>query len=509
MSTDVVWHTGTGKAIQEAIRMLTDNVLLEIFDHYRKNHNHHCRFHVWKWHILVQVCQKWRHIIFSSPRRLHLGIRCTAGTPVRKLLDTWPAIPIVMDYYYYCLGSVVRPNDEDNVIAVLEHPDRVCRIGIHLTRLQLGKISAVMQEPFPVLTHLSISTRDGNAPVVPGGFLGGSAPCLQEIELCGVPFPALPTLLLSASNLVVLQLENIPLAGYISPEVMVAHLAVLPRLKILQIELQSVISRPDQILLPPETRTFLPALRRLSLKGVCGYLEDFVARIDAPQLDTISIEYSDQAADFGVHQLSGFINHSEYLRDILSSHCEIIVNHDSDEPGIYFYIAGATSDEADDGKRSDPDTGITVGISCEGVYRRILHLTHVLSWISPVSDMVHLSINSSTFIALEHLYEPWLQLLRLFSSVQTLFVSEKIAGLISTTLENMAEVTPVAEVCEVLPALELLFLETRPPSSVDRFIAVRWDSDHPVTIVVTKTEFERRLKLYPWKKRQSSIVPVT
>jgi hypothetical protein len=54
---------------------------------------------VWKWHTLVHVCQRWRQIVFASPRRLNLQILCTHGTPVRKNLGIWPAFPIAIDYY--------------------------------------------------------------------------------------------------------------------------------------------------------------------------------------------------------------------------------------------------------------------------------------------------------------------------------------------------------------------------------------------------------------------------
>ncbi|KAH9968522.1 hypothetical protein BGW80DRAFT_1337992, partial [Lactifluus volemus] len=36
----------------------------------------------WKWHRLVHVCRRWRHIIFDSPRSLDLQLFCTYGTPV-------------------------------------------------------------------------------------------------------------------------------------------------------------------------------------------------------------------------------------------------------------------------------------------------------------------------------------------------------------------------------------------------------------------------------------------
>ena len=126
---------------------------------------------------LVHVCQNWRQLVFASRHRLNLHFLCTHRTPVRKNLGIWPALPIVIDYHYS--GSGITPNDEDNVICALEHPDHVCYVRLDMTGSQLGKMATVMQEPFPVLTpRLFIGSDDIDAPVLPGTFLGGSAPCL-------------------------------------------------------------------------------------------------------------------------------------------------------------------------------------------------------------------------------------------------------------------------------------------------------------------------------------------
>src|SRR6266702_4270000 len=275
-----------------------------------------------------------------------------------------------------------------------------------------------MQGSFPVLTCLSISSKDGNVPVIPGGLLGRSAPCLQEIELNRVPFPALPTLLLSASDLVELKLHEIPPTGYISPEAMVAGLAALPRLEILHIGFKWAYSRPDRMLLPPVTRTVLPTLNYLFLSGVCGYLEDFTARIDAPQLDAIVIFYSDQVVDFGVPQLSEFINRSDNLKRTLSRDCQVTLDYS----GVDFHIDGGTSDEAECWDHA----GISVCIICEGIDQQILRMTHVLSSISAIlSNVVHFAIDpdsfeSGIFSESEDLDEvEWPQLLHPFSSVHS------------------------------------------------------------------------------------------
>ena len=465
--------------------MLPDNALLEIFDLYRDEYPRPPL--IWKWLLLVHVCRKWRQIVFASPRRLNLQIICRDGTPVRKNLGIWPAIPIVVRYGHY--RRAITPDEEDNAIAALEHSDRVCRVVLHVTGSQLGKIATVMQEPFPVLTHFSISTKDINVPVIPGGFLGGSAPCLQEIELCGVPFPALPTLLVSASDLVELKLRKIPPTGYVPPMAMVARLAALPKLKSFRIEFQLTTPRPDRMHLLPVTRTVLPALTNFVFSGACEYLEDLVARIDAPRLVWLGIHYLNQVVDFEVPQLSRFIDRSENLKRSLSRCCEVTL----DRGGVDFCIGGATSDET---KRWDRGTGISVRIVCQGIDWQISHITHALGWISTiVSDIVHFAIDSQPFKSESEAMDDieWLQLLRPFSSVQTLFVYRQLAGHVSHALEDIAGVM----IIEVLPALTLLYLQDQPMSSVGKFIAARRNSGHPVGIVDSKGEFEQRLWSYP------------
>lgn len=120
-----------------AISILPDNVLLEIFHLCRMHHyNRYRPSPVWKWHLLVHVCQRWRQIVLDSPHRLNLQILCTYRTPVRENLGIWPAFPIVLDLYP--LGHLTS-NDEDNAIAALEHSDRVCSVRLHVTSSQWKK----------------------------------------------------------------------------------------------------------------------------------------------------------------------------------------------------------------------------------------------------------------------------------------------------------------------------------------------------------------------------------
>ena len=163
------------------IDILPEDVLLDIFDNcerdelnYRTNPYSRHRRHG-SWHTLAHVCQRWRQIIFESPRRLGLKIRCTNGTPVGKNLD-----------HFIRYGQSFTPGDENNLFAALEYPDRIFYIAVTTSSNPLlRKIASAMQDSFPVLTGLLLMSVDRhywNTPSLPDGFLGGSAPAqyLQE-----------------------------------------------------------------------------------------------------------------------------------------------------------------------------------------------------------------------------------------------------------------------------------------------------------------------------------------
>src|SRR5712691_7457435 len=79
------------------IDMLPDNVLLEIFDFYKDDaFGSPASSFTWRWNPLTQVCRRWLHVVFGSPRRLGWRLVCTRTTPVSRLLDIWPPFPITV-----------------------------------------------------------------------------------------------------------------------------------------------------------------------------------------------------------------------------------------------------------------------------------------------------------------------------------------------------------------------------------------------------------------------------
>jgi hypothetical protein len=286
------------------VDMLPDDALLEVFAFYVD------KTWILGWSTLAHVCQQWRNIVFGSPRRLNLRLCYRARRPMRDMLDVWPLFPISI--------MVHGTWDVDNIVAALEHNDRIYELALYyISSLQLEKVLAAMQQPAPAMTRMVLrtGTDETAVPVVPASFLGGSAPCLQSLSLDGISFPGLPNLLLSATHLVHLDLSRIPHSGYISPEAMVTCLSALTRLKSLRIEFESSSqSLPDSISQrpPPPIRILLPVLTKLWFLGACEYIEDLVARIDAPLLRDLSISFFPQLR-FDTTQLIRFIRRTPKL----------------------------------------------------------------------------------------------------------------------------------------------------------------------------------------------------
>jgi hypothetical protein len=209
----------------------------------------------------------------------------------------------------------------DNIVAALKHCDRVRQIRIANTVVYLWEeIATAMEGPFPALRSLSFdSLREMFTP--PNTFLK-SAPCLQHLTLCGIPFPSLPRLLLSTSDLTSLRLYDIPTSGYISPVTMATSLSALPKLEFLSINFKTPTphrphpQRRDRPV-PPPTRFILPALSELQFQGVTEYFEVLAARIDAPLLDRFSTTFKfflKSELVFDIPQTIRFFGHLEWPR---------------------------------------------------------------------------------------------------------------------------------------------------------------------------------------------------
>lgn len=389
---------------------------------------------------------------------------------MRNTLDIWPALPIIIR------STPFRHRDNEdgeNIFAALEHRDRVCKVELkNLTYYLLTRFSAVMQVPFPALTGLCLSSDDYAPPVLPDLFLGGSAPNLQHFDLDGIPFPALPKLLLSTTHLVSLRLRRIPHSGYISPEAMATCLATLPNLDTLVLEFQSPRPLPerDNRCPPPPTRLVLPALTTFDFRGVSEYLEDFVAQIDAPRLNRVRSKFFNQLT-FDNPQLSKFIDRTEMLKALSRAEVQFL----SDVVKI------TLSSTAGRGK-------LEFSISCCKPDWQVSSMAQLCGQLSAlVSRVEQLEVRKGCIPRSRWPEDmectQWLELFDPFVAVEMLGI-QKVGQLVVPALcELTGERT--TDVLPVMRSLSLRGLEATSPIKDDLrpFVSARQNSNHPITLL--------------------------
>ncbi|KAH9168483.1 hypothetical protein EDB89DRAFT_2203228 [Lactarius sanguifluus] len=436
------------------IDILPDDILLEIFAfclHDPRTSLDSMR-HMRVWQRLVHICQRWRQIIYASPRRLDLHLCCSNNTPFRTLknLSLWRDFPLAVVFFI--------SKGQDDLIAALEHPARVRRINILTTMYQdVFEVVEAMRVPFPALTHLELTAPEDNdydpdVLDIPDGFLGGSAPCLRHLHLKNISFPGLPTLLLSARDLVSLQLDSVPPTysnyGHISPEEMVSSLAVLTKLRTLSIYRypsdQSPLPSDEQRRGPvPPMLAVLPALTRFEFGCDFGYLEDLVAQIDAPRVEDVRIDYL--MDEVQTRQLSQFIDRSN-LKLAQFRRAKVTIHPDSVNIEL----------DLPQGECIHAKFFIQMILDDTPIVPPLLYVVHVLGQlVAMTSNVGHLRVSfqdppTPSQVGQDLLEsDEWLPLLRLFSAVEVLEVSGGLEGCIASAFEDATEET-------LLPALQLL-----------------------------------------------------
>ena len=405
------------------------------------------------------------------------------------MLNIWPEWPILV----YNAGH--EKWGMDNIFAALDHIDRICALGlVDVPRSQSEKVLAAMQRPFPALKSLYFGFDDETEtpPVVPASFLGGSAPLLRSLELNSIPFPGLPKLLLSATHLVVLRLLNIPYSGHFSPEEIVTCLSAT-RLESLNVEFKSPRSRPSRKSRPspPLARTLFPFLTKLYFKGVCEYLEDLVARIDAPLLDSLEIIFFHQLI-FVTPHLAQFICRVSEITTQGRAH----VSFSTGEVQVEVTLPQSHMNPR------TPYRTFCLYISCNQPDWQLSSVAQVCSSSFPPA-LIH---------TVEDLYIPgnrlppvpwqddlesnqWLEFFRPFTAVKDLILSWDFTQHIAPALQELVG----ERTMEVLPALQTLSIDVPLPrdepipsvfpfpsrlvqESIERFVAARKLAGHAITV---------------------------
>jgi hypothetical protein len=393
------------------------------------------------------------------------------------MLDIWPALPMEIENDRMGRWNVGL----DNIIAALEHRDRVRSIVfLHVTSFVWETLATAMQAPFPELTYLRLWS-DGSALNLPALFLGGSAPRLRTFRLSDIRSLAVLNLLLSTSDLVELDLWSIPysVSEYISPESMVACLSSLNRLETLHLGFNSLQYYPCS---PPRTRVVLPALNYLAFEGENKYSEDLVARIDTPRLSRLYTSLFLNSV-FDIPQLKQFIGRAEGLEPFKAA--KVVFGRSSIQLEL------------------DYPHGSALRIGRSGIDRQVSSMTLVCRQLLPFFAL----IKQLGLIPSDSRFEPqredaiestqFLDLFRPFTAIQSLYVSERLVPLVVRALrERVGE-----RAAEVLPNLRDLFLGGYVTSgsvqgAIQPLLAAQQLSDQPIVFHHWEEGSDRRCPLF-------------
>ena len=456
--------------------MLPEDVLLEIIDFCVGRHTdgEHivCEGYTVEWIRLAHVCRRWRSIIFQSPHRLNLRLICKKWTPARDTLDIWPPLPLVI----HDKGSN-NSSDTGNIIAALEHSDRVYHIDLDHSSPDVMN-SAAMQKPFPELTHLRIVNFGiilNPLAIIPNSFMGGAAPRLRSLYLLYFPFPGLPKLLCSAAHLVHLAL-TVPKLGYIPPKLMATSLSALTNLKFFLLHFMHPTPRlaPESRLPPPPslTRSILSSLTEINFIGTSEYLEVILAHIDAPRLHDLDIAFFNQ-----------IIFHTPQLSQLISRRPTFMEMEKGCIRFSYQAVAVKSPSLTSAGK-------LKVEILSRVLEWQLSFLEQVCtSSFPPVSTLKDLYIYDITLGScwrddVENTL--WLELLRPFAAVKNLYICRTFVPRIAPALQELVG----SRTTEALPTLENIFLDGFRVSEplhkgIEKFVAARGLISHPIAV-------------YPW-----------
>jgi F-box-like len=334
--------------------MLPEDVLLEIFDSYRQTFEREPDYEwVWNgkdgWFNLAHVCQKWRCVVLSSSSRLRVRLLFTPHRAPRAIVLTrLPSLPIVVDY-----GSTTPRTlrEQNRAAAALRYPDRVRRIVLKASDLELDGVYRAIKRSFPSLE--SFECASGPKFDLPTTIFRGYAPSLRHLHLENVRLGSLSPLLSSTTGLVDLNLEvdNVVCPSPAPP--LLTHLQGMPCLRRLQLRLPTPhfhsISGPVLPVGVPDIVRLL-GLTHFQFIGSRYCLEALAAGLAAPFLQDLNIKFLGHLSTHPQH-LPRFIRDVEglffaVLVESMPSHCRISLltrPHSPDEPPRRITVEDTTS----------------------------------------------------------------------------------------------------------------------------------------------------------------------
>jgi CHAT domain-containing protein len=477
-----VYFLGMGITIET----VPPEILEEIFQFYRQDAMALSRGRPWEWHRLTHVCQTWRSIILHPTNRLGLQLFCTNGTPVKNTLHCWPDLPIVMRYGVFPGPNPLAAGDVEDIVAALQQPGRLRTIQLTVTIPLLEKLATTKQEPklvtlkqerFPELEHLELTTQTEAELILHDQFLGGAAPRLHTLRTTRIALPGLPQLLLSATNLVSLQLEAIPSTGYIPPEYLIITLAPMSRLQILHIHFLSPTSHSDSESKEspdsPQEPANLRFLKHFEFHGDIEYLEQLSGGIFAPAKYIYITYFND--LEFSIPKLVEFLGRAETP----SFRVEATVHYSGTDISITF------------SQQATP-CRLAFRIPCRRFDWQMAAITEISNQLLPsiTPSVQQLDIYVSPPFPDDHDdmdHTVFLDLFRIFINVESLRVTKEIGSHVAHALRGAAD---------ELPNMREFYVE-----DYDDFASVQTAL---APFITARRRSNRLISVHPWEPSNSS-----
>ena len=418
-----------------------------------------------------------------------MHILCTNGTSIVGTLDHLPPLPLFIDYMddgirvmrrrvRMAIQRVSSEDDELGIYHALQLQDRVRHIHLHVSHSTLDKFLRLMNKPFPILEHLSLSFTGDNTSLTPLKigplFLALN---IRHLSLRSICLPKRLRLLSSTLSLVTLELTNIQACGYIRPRLLAARLESLPPLEELSIIFSIPIPRPsaEGLLLGKQgTPVILFNLKSLTFRGVSAYLERLISQIRAPALRTLEVILFNQLA-FTLTHLSQFVNNTEQIKFRGTAAIEF-------HPGFSITLGRRVGSYKDLGYQ-----GFILRVRCKPLDWQIDCATQICAALmSALSGIESLTLSksfslSATSEADDADYTTWPELLRSFVGVKELHMNHYF----SVGLSRVLEVDEIGLDPGLLPDLQELVSDYRgnhAGSFLRSFIHARQVAGRPVSL---------------------------
>ncbi|KAI9435099.1 hypothetical protein H4582DRAFT_2080021 [Lactarius indigo] len=362
------------------------------------------------------------------------------------MLTHSPPLPLII-YYPGGLGDLAGADEED-VLFLLKQRERVRRI--HIEVLSKSLLDSIDGE-YPALQHLVIRshTKKLGASLGTGVELRAKlqAPLLRHLALTNTRLPVGSELLLRAEGLVMLELQDVADSLEAHPAYFVAQLARMA-------QLERLIT----------TRATLPRLKFLSFSGGSAYLEGVLARISAPSLQTLSLNFLAQLS-FDLPCLVRFVHAAQELSLSSTAHAEgddtmfhfEAARLDFNAEAAFLLLYSRATDPGQAGTITNP---VQLRVSCRTLDWQLAVFAQICGALAPLFERVerltlglHISHSSSDAYSsldadIDSERTQWHALLRAFGGAKTL----ELAGPRAQHLRRSLLPFPSA----LLPVLEKL-----------------------------------------------------